>query len=457
MPMPNTHALRLTDPKQYDEFRTFTPDGFPDGIYFILGVKDGKTEPQSLRGDASKVSFKELLDFAERNDMKPIEKERASSVKTDKEVLKSLKPDLFATWAEVQLCKGGDSEGRALIEGIISSDSVDQQGDRILQEGLDFSYFLSKGFLNDDHKSGAGNIVGQPIEVYHTTTPSGAKATAMKGYLYTNKARAKEIYDTAVALAKAKSDRKLGFSIEGQVLERDPMKPTIIKRAKVLHVAVTHQPVNPDTANLELIARSLGEGMSMNKTAQEIANHIMSMHPELAHKDVLMELLALIDNAHGYEGKDSEDKGYGAKGYGAKGDEYKDSEDKGSEDKGSEAEKSHAELEIEIEVNKKPEDEGDDSMEGEDSMDGEGSVEGEDMADPKQELINAVTHKLLGEFAKMAEKQMGDLMEPKAEKSAPMVSSSQLAWVLSNSFPNLSAQDAKKLATRLVAIARSRV
>ena len=96
-------------------------------------------------------------------------------------------------------------------------------------------------------------------------------------------------------------------------------------------------------------------------------------------------------------------------------------------------------------------------MEGEDSMDGEGSVEGEDMADPKQELINAVTHKLLGEFAKMAEKQMGDLMEPKAEKSAPMVSSSQLAWVLSNSFPNLSAQDAKKLATRLVAIARSRV
>ena len=59
--------------------------------------------------------------------------------------------ELFSTWLPLGLVKS-EEEGRTKIGGIISTDTVDQQGDMILQEGMDFSYFLDKGYFNYEHK-----------------------------------------------------------------------------------------------------------------------------------------------------------------------------------------------------------------------------------------------------------------------------------------------------------------
>ena len=202
--------------------------------------------------------------------------------------------EYFSVFTELAL-KSEASEpanAAAKICGVISSEAVDYQGDMILQDGLDFSYFLRSGFLNDDHKAGPGNVVGEPVRVYRTEV-NGKPATAMEGILYLSKPQALAIYETAKAISAAQSPRRLGFSIEGQVLARDPVNPKIIKKAKVLHVAVTHAPVNPDSKNLELISRSISSGSAVERP---LILSIMEMHPELL-KDDFFAALSYIRNA----------------------------------------------------------------------------------------------------------------------------------------------------------------
>ena len=54
MPFDTEHTARQHDPEGYERFRRMHPDGFPDGVDAILGVKEGGgSEIQSLRFDSS--------------------------------------------------------------------------------------------------------------------------------------------------------------------------------------------------------------------------------------------------------------------------------------------------------------------------------------------------------------------------------------------------------------------
>ena len=165
--------------------------------------------------------------------------------------------ETFSTFIEFDILEKGDAEKAepmtAKIGGIISTESKDQQGETIDQSGVDWNYFLKHGWFNYEHKQGPENILGHPELVYETNA-DGKTATKVEGVLYLHKAKAKEVYETAMAMKKAGVKRKLGFSVEGQVLERQNKK---IKKARVLNVAITAHPVNPD-ARLEVLARSLG-------------------------------------------------------------------------------------------------------------------------------------------------------------------------------------------------------
>ena len=193
------------------------------------------------------------------------------------------------------LDKSKESPKVAKIRGIISSENVDQQGDILLQDGLDFSYFLSRGFLNDDHKPGAGNILGEPVSITRTLV-NGKPATMMEGNLYLNKPQARAVYESACAMKAAGSTRSLGFSVEGQVLERDPSDKHIVKKARILHVAITNAPVNLDAANMEVLARSLGsEADYASQVNGSAASAILEMHPELRKPGMLAALSSLIN------------------------------------------------------------------------------------------------------------------------------------------------------------------
>ena len=288
MPYPNQHAARLTDPDQYSKFRTFSPDDFPAGVSVILGIKDdGSSEFQAIRADREKMTAKKFKEFLEERgfDVMKFEEATAKALPT---------VELFSTWLPVDVSKSEDEPTKTKIGGIISTDSIDQQGDVLLQEGMDFSYFVDKGWFNYEHKQGADNILGAPTKV-EPVTVDGKRATRVEGYLLNDVPRAREIIDIARAIERADLPRTIGFSVEGQVIARDQKNPKLITRSKILNVAITSAPVNPD-ARLEVLARSL---MGNTPSKANVAAMIYEAHPELSDDEVMSELHKLIMNKAG--------------------------------------------------------------------------------------------------------------------------------------------------------------
>lgn len=80
-PFPNEHAARQKDPDQYDSFRRSHPEGFPDGIDVIYGIKNGVSEIQSLRFDADSWSASEAKDWLKDHDFTSSNFEEASGKK----------------------------------------------------------------------------------------------------------------------------------------------------------------------------------------------------------------------------------------------------------------------------------------------------------------------------------------------------------------------------------------
>jgi hypothetical protein len=150
---------------------------------------------------------------------------------------------------------GGDSTPlRGKIGGVISSEARDQQGEKVFRDGMDFSYFLKHGWFNHEHQQGPENVLGEPERVFETVV-KGFPGTAVEGYVYLHKPKARECYETAQSIRKAASSRRLGYSVEGAVVQRHPANKMDIVKSRVLNVAITAHPVHPD-ARLEVLAKA---------------------------------------------------------------------------------------------------------------------------------------------------------------------------------------------------------
>ena len=130
----------------------------------------------------------------------------------------------------------------AKISGIISTEDVDLQGEIVKQSGLDFEHFEKNGVFNYEHRAGADNVLGYPTKV-----KKRADSTEIEGVLLLDQPRALEIFRLAKSLERAGKHRRIGFSVEGSILERDPYRPNVVTKAKVLNCAITTSPVNPET------------------------------------------------------------------------------------------------------------------------------------------------------------------------------------------------------------------
>lgn len=174
------------------------------------------------------------------------------------------------------------SENIAKIAGVISTDEIDLQGESVKQDGLDFTYFLKKGCFNYEHKAGAENMLGYPTKVRQRKG-----YTEVEGVLLLDKPKAQDIYQTAQALRKAGRQRTLGFSIEGQVLERDSMKPQLVTKARVINCAITSNPINPNTS-LELIKSIMAlKGVGYQTPSQIDSNGISALVPQQLSSDLV--------------------------------------------------------------------------------------------------------------------------------------------------------------------------
>ena len=164
--------------------------------------------------------------------------------------------------------KAGAAPGkRRRIAGVISTEALDKQNEIVVQKGLDFTPFLEHGWFNDNHSRETDAVLGYPVPggvkrfAKGDVLPDGTRAeyngTWAEGYLL-DTPRARSIWELGRSLAKAGNDRRLGFSIEGNVLKREGPGRKIVSRALVRNVAITNCPVGYGT-RLELLAKSLSQ------------------------------------------------------------------------------------------------------------------------------------------------------------------------------------------------------
>jgi hypothetical protein len=161
-------------------------------------------------------------------------------------------PFQFECPLEVFYKAGAEKGKERRFGGMVSTQRRDRQQEKILQDGLDFSEFISNGWFNDNHSKLTTGIVGYPTSVERRTY-KGHPGHYVEGYLLQGYKPADDIWNLAESLQK--TNRRLGFSVEGDVTQRVYDGRTIAK-AKVRNVAITNCPVNTDTG-LEILAKSM--------------------------------------------------------------------------------------------------------------------------------------------------------------------------------------------------------
>jgi hypothetical protein len=134
------------------------------------------------------------------------------------------------------------SDGDWIVQGLASTPSRDQQGEVILQDGIDATPIdQGRGVLNWDHQRGPENVVGL-LDSYKKTP----KGLFVKGRLLKNHTKAKAIHEIMSSLGKSDHGR-MGLSVEGKILERAGKDGKIIRKCQISAVALTMNPVNQES------------------------------------------------------------------------------------------------------------------------------------------------------------------------------------------------------------------
>lgn len=147
--------------------------------------------------------------------------------------------DTFQFTMPAEIIKSGDEYK---IGGLASTSGLDQQGESLIQKGIDLTPVdEGKGFFNFDHSNTPEDTLGL-IDGYK----KDEKGLYVYGRLFKGHKRAEAVYSIMKAMQDSGTG-SVGLSVEGKILERDPLNPKIIKRCRIKNIAITFNPVNKDT------------------------------------------------------------------------------------------------------------------------------------------------------------------------------------------------------------------
>lgn len=166
--------------------------------------------------------------------------------------------DIFRFNLDADINKSDAEEERRVIRGYASTPHSDRQDETLIQKGLDISDFVNHGFFNYDHNNSI--IMGYP----YPTCRVDSHGMYVEGELLKGVPEADRIWSLAVALKKSNAPRKVGFSVEGKVMERDGNR---IVKAKIYNVAITTNPVNPN-CTWEAVAKSFNGMDNLHKALE---------------------------------------------------------------------------------------------------------------------------------------------------------------------------------------------
>lgn len=180
--------------------------------------------------------------------------------------------ELFYSPFQTALVKAEEENGNWIVYLEASNEITDSQDDITLQKALKEAsdYFAKHGVLSWDHKHKELNdpkyIIGEPKDVAFKNDTR--RSTLIKGQLY----KASEIAQSVWALAQSNSSR-LGASIGGYILKRDPRSTGTINNVFWDETAITHKPINSTTQGrvsvvpFEEFAKALMAGQGVNAQA----------------------------------------------------------------------------------------------------------------------------------------------------------------------------------------------
>lgn len=183
-----------------------------------------------------------------------------------------MKNNNFNFWTPLDIKKGKDASGKKvmILGGIASTIDKDSDGENIDPSGFDMGDFSNIGFVNWHHgaKDKPATVIGEPSKV--ELRPEGFY---VESQLYPSSQMARDVYELAETLERDSPTRKLGYSIEGTVIERgsedeDHPDYNIVKKAKITGLAITHMPKNPKTF-AQIIKGFVGGEMNSDSEGEE--------------------------------------------------------------------------------------------------------------------------------------------------------------------------------------------
>lgn len=149
-----------------------------------------------------------------------------------------------------KVSKSEDDNNTYTVEGYASTSDRDLQSETILPSGIDDSYLIENGWIDFEHDT--DQVIGVPTKNTHVDQ----HGLYLQAKLFKNMPQVQDIMKLYHNIKDNGIDRNLGFSIEGNVLERDEDDESIIRQVQITGVAVTKNPANTH-ATWELVSKSL--------------------------------------------------------------------------------------------------------------------------------------------------------------------------------------------------------
>jgi hypothetical protein len=144
-------------------------------------------------------------------------------------------PDI--TIKKAKASDGGDVQ-EMILEGLAGDGTQDTANESLTYNGFDLDRMF---YINWEHSKDPDDVIGVILK---KQLQKGGKLF-IKGKLFNGHPKAISAYKLQEFLEK--EGHNLGFSVEGKVLERDPINPKVVTKAELYGVALCKVPVNPVT------------------------------------------------------------------------------------------------------------------------------------------------------------------------------------------------------------------
>ena len=295
MPYADEHSCRLVSPSEFQEFRRQNNWKQIDGkrVDAIFGLRDGKTELQAIRYPKSEWSKADARSHCSSQESILFEPAVAPQIREEKMSHRSkfIRPEIKVV-----------DKSAGLITAVVSTESVDRDGDIIRQGYWDLNHFKAHPILRSSHNyRGLQNQIGEwtSMDVKDGKLTGEAKyyfkegnPEADWGFKLASKGRAAFSVGFVPDMSKAKqidSNGNLSYEFMGQEL-LEVSQVTVPSNADALQ-SFKGMGLHPD---LEAIVTEVMDDMDVKEQVSEITEQPSIVQAEFDYEELAKALSVLL-------------------------------------------------------------------------------------------------------------------------------------------------------------------